>query len=530
MIQFLITAFLVLIFLPMEAQPTKPKKLEWHYLDLKKDGYYGISLEQAYDLLKGRKSEKVIVAVIDSGIDSLHQDLPFWKNKNEIPNNKIDDDKNGFVDDIIGWNFLGSRKGENLAISISDIYRTYHRFKKDFASKKLHEIEEDQKFTFKEWKRAEEKINARKAKADDELENVTHNYNYFKTASETLTQFLKKDAFTEADLAIHKNDTKPVQESMQIWKKVFAGRTFTNQDFLRDFENYKKELEEYSKAKEEPPFPYRDTLLEDDAYDFTKKHYGNNNMSQHSGWHGTSVSSVIGAYRNNSKGINGIADNVEIMMIRGILGKDEFDKDVALSIRYAVDHGARVINMSFGKYISPDKKWVDEAVEYALSKDVVIVHAAGNDGINIDEDFNYPNAFYISGKKAPHFINVGASGDPSNGGVVASFSNYGKKMVDIFAPGVDVHCNIAGEGTRESSGTSLASPVVAGIAALLRSYFPQLKAAEVIEIIKKSGILVAEKVIQPGTDGNKVNLNDLCETGKIVNAAEAIKMAILYKQ
>jgi subtilisin family serine protease len=500
-------------------------------MDYAKNGYRGISLKEAYTLLKGKKSKPVIVAVIDSGIDTLQEDLKpiFWHNPKEIPNNQIDEDKNGLVDDAIGWNYLGAPNGENLSISVSDIYRTYHRFKADFDNKKISEIPKEKQYLFNEWQRAKTLLMNSYKEAVNTIETVTENFTIVQKTNNYLTKYLKKTSFTQKDLITTASKKDSTGLCMQIWKNIFDGRDFTNETFIKDFENYKKELEENIRQVTTAPTDFRGQLLNDDSYDIAKKNYGNTNLQTHSGYHGTSVSSIIGAVRNNGKGIDGIADNVQIMMIRAILGKDEFDKDVALAIRYAVDNGAKVINMSFGKSIAPDKKWVDDAIQYALAKDVVLVHAAGNDAQNIDVDFNYPNGFYLDGSRMANFLNVGASGDYSTGGLVASFSNYGKKMVDIFAPGVDINCAIANNGTQLASGTSMASPVVAGIAALLRSYFPKLTAAQIVTIIKQSGTVIKENIVLPGTKDEKVAFNALSETGKIVNAFEAVKMAMAIK-
>jgi subtilisin family serine protease len=521
MIKLIVIIIIVIMAVGVKAQITKPPVTGWHLLDYKKDGYRGISLEDAYKKLKGKKSNKVIVAVIDSGIDTLHKDIPFWTNPNEIPNNNIDDDKNGLVDDIHGWNYLGAPNGENLAISISDINRTYHRFKNEFENKTISQVSADMQHTYKEWRRADEKLTIQKAKADSELDKIKQNYLVYKETNAAVVKMVGKETFYHTDI----NALATQSSALEIWKRTLNGKTFSNTDLLKDFEQYVEMLESYKNGKTIAPVLHRDNLLQDNGYDISKTNYGNNNLLQHSGWHGTSVSSVIGAIRNNNIGMDGIADNVEIMMIRGILGKDEFDKDVALSIRYAVDNGAKVINMSFGKYISPDKHWTDQAVQYALSKDVVIVHAAGNDATDIDLDFNYPNAYYINGNKAPHFINVAASSDESIGSLIASFTNYGKKMVDVFAPGVKILCNISGTETRESDGTSMASPVVAGIAALLRSYYPHLKATQIVDIIKQSVTPVKGFVTKPGTDDEQMLFKDMCTTGGIVNAANAVMLA-----
>lgn len=519
--------FFILCFIPgfLPAQTIKPAVKDWHYMDYAKDGYYGISLNRAYELLKGKKSEPVIVAVIDSGIDTLQPDMKpvLWTNPKEIPGNKKDDDANGLIDDYYGWNFLGARDGENLAVSISDDWRTYHRFKAQFEGNDSSKISKDQQWQFREWNRAFQRLTDSKDKAVAIIDDVRTNWDIANRSNNILKQMLGKEVFFQKDLDTLKV-TPANDQLVKMWKGIFAGRDINNVGFLKDFGNYKQELEDNLIKLTTAPKPFRDDLLKDNGYDISKKHYGNNNLTAYSGYHGTSVSSVIGAVRNNGIGIDGIADNVKIMMIRGILGKDEFDKDVAMSIRYAVDNGAKVINMSFGKYISPDKRWVDEAIKYALSKDVVIVHAAGNDASDNDISDNYPSSTTIEGERLPNLIQVGASGDASVGGLVAPFSNYGKRTVDVFAPGVQINSNIAGNGTQMASGTSLASPVVAGIAALLRSYFPSLNAAEVIDILKKSGTTISGEVIKPGTD-EKINFSELSSSGKIVNAAGAVEMA-----
>jgi subtilisin family serine protease len=519
--------FLLLpLFIFSCAQNIKPKIKDWHLLDFDKDGYRGISLNQAYELLKGKKSKTVLVAVIDSGIDTLQDDIKdqFWQNPAEIPGNKIDDDKNGLVDDVMGWNFLGSPTGENLSVSVPEPYRTYHRFKNDFEKKSLKNIPAEQQYVYSEWKRAEKIIDEAYEKAKREISVLKQNFAVISATSEYLMRHFNKASFTRADI-VPSDTNDSLGYSLKVWKSLFNDKNFSNNDFVKDYERYLKQQEEAITNKTTPPIPYRDNLLQDNGYDITKVAYGNTNLQTHSGYHGTSMSGVIGATRNNGKGIDGIADNVKIMMLRAALGTDEYDKDVALAIRYAVDHGAQVINMSFGKPVSPDKKWVDDAIKYAQEKDVVLVHGSGNDAKNIDVDFFYPHAYYLDGSRMPHFINVGASGDYSNGGLTASFTNYGKKMVDLFAPGVDVHCSIANNGTQEASGTSLSSPIVAGIAALLRSYYPHLTAPQVVEILKASGTTINEDVALPGNGEKKIGFDKLSETGKIVNACNAVKMA-----
>ncbi|WP_018630421.1 S8 family serine peptidase [Niabella aurantiaca] len=525
-----VAGLLVCLIITAKAQSVKPEVKDWHYLDYQQDGYRGISLRQAYALLKGRKSEPVIVAVIDSGIDTLQPDLEpvLWRNPREIPNNQKDDDGNGLIDDYYGWNYLGAPGGENLAVSVSDDWRTWYRFKAVFEGRDSAQVPANQRWQYREWKRAHQKLLDANSKASEIIDKLRINWDIANRTNALLKKMLNKEVFTRKDL-----DSLPVtaenREILTIWKGILGAGATNNVGFIKGFGDYKKEQEDNLIKLTRPPKDYRGELLQDDDYDITKTGYGNHNLTGFSGYHGTGVSSVIGAVRNNGIGIDGIAGNVKIMMIRGILGKDEFDKDVALSIRYAVDHGAKVINMSFGKYISPDKRWVDEAIEYALSKDVVLVHGAGNDAINTDLDDHYPSSYTIKGRFLPNILQVGASGDASLGTLVASFSNYGKKRVDLFAPGLEIHSAIAGNGTQMASGTSLSSPVVAGIAALLCSYFPKLKAAEIVDIIKKSGTTVSEPVTKPGTH-EKVLLSELCNSGRIANAAGAVKMALEYER
>lgn len=526
-----VACLLILCTFPANAQPTRPPAPDWHYLDYATDGYLGISLRQSYDLLKNKKSTPVIVAVIDSGIDTLQPDLKpvLWANPKEIPNNRIDDDGNGLTDDYHGWNYLGAAGGENLAMSISDEYRTYHRFKNLFENKTEKQVPDSLAWQYREWKRSRLRLEEGFNKAQKIIEAVRKNFSLVSGANIDMQQITGKEIFYLKDLDSLKTNAA-IKDLVGLWQNLLSGRpTGNNQVLMKDFTNYKQSLEDDLIKLTTPPDEARNNLLKDNGYNINSIHYGNHNLTTHSGYHGTSVSSIIGAVRNNNEGIDGIADNVKIMMIRGILGKDEFDKDVALSIRYAVDHGARVINMSFGKYISPDKRWVDEAIEYALSKDVVLVHASGNDASDNDATDHYPSSYTIGGKPLPNLIQVGASGDESLGRLVASFSNYGKKTVDVFAPGMQIRCAIAGRGTDISSGTSLASPMVAGIAALLRSYFPHLSAPEIVEIIKESGITPSKKVKMPGDDQKLVPLSELCSSGKIVNAANAVRLAMKYK-
>lgn len=296
----------------------------------------------------------------------------------------------------------------------------------------------------------------------------------------------------------------------------------TNKQILDQFDGEIRKADAANIAPEE----YRKEIVKDDESDINDRFYGNNDIMASTPFHGTHCSGIIAAARNNNKGIDGIADNVRIMMIRAVPDGDEHDKDIALAIRYAVDNGAQIVSMSFGKDFSPEKQWVDDAVKYAETKGVLLVHAAGNDSKNIDSADNFPNSVYKDVKvKATNWITVGASGDPKNGGITARFSNYGKKEVDVFAPGVQIYSTIPGGNTYgNASGTSMACPVVAGTAAFILGYYPTLTAKQLKYVIEKSAKTPGEDVNIPGTE-DKIGLAEISKTGGLLDAYAAVKLA-----
>jgi subtilisin family serine protease len=329
------------------------------------------------------------------------------------------------------------------------------------------------------------------------------------------------DTFTAVDPAI-----KNARAGMLYMFKTQQMMETTNKEFIEGFEEFLGGEERKMEAKEKAPQNYRGDITKDNEQDINDRNYGNPDVMASTPFHGTHVAGIIGAVRNNGKGVDGVADNVRIMMIRAVPDGDEHDKDIALAIRYAADNGAKVVNMSFGKDFSPQKKWVDEAVKYAESKGVLLVHAAGNDAKNIDTADNFPNAIMKStNKKASNWITVGASGDPKAGGFTASFSNYGKNQVDVFAPGVKIYSSVPGGNTyANAQGTSMACPVVAGTAAFLLEYFPYLTPQQLKYCLEKSAQAPDAKVRKPGTD-EMVALSDISESGGIINAYEAAKVA-----
>lgn len=531
-----IIVFLVLSFFYFAASSQtsigKERKNGWHLLDEQTDGYMGISLQKAYELLKGRKSTTVIVAVIDSGIDTAQEDLRgiLWKNEKEINGNGIDDDKNGYKDDVYGWNFCGAPNGENLARNSYEIARVYHNWKTEFEGKKESEIPADKKFLFGQWQKAASIIDKEYEDASKEWLNVANFSTALERSSQIIGELLSVKEFTMKDVKpLLKHDKKPVAASAELWVDLFTrggDENIKNTAVIEEVNNYKGQLDAKINRKTKAPEEWRGNLIKDNYTDINDRYYGNNNLKAGSGDHGTSVAGTIGAIRNNGLGVDGIADNVRIMAVRAVPGGDEHDKDVALAIRYAVDNGAKIINMSFGKPVSPYKQFVDDAVRYAASRGVLLVHGSGNDGKDITKDIFYPNPVFLNGEKASNFLTVGASGDESTGSYAAPFSNYSKQYVDIFAPGMNIYTTATDNRYKGADGTSLASPVAAGVAALLKSYFPDLTPEQLIKIITTSGQPMTKEVSVPGDDEKRVNFSELSSSGRIINAYEAVKLAM----
>jgi len=513
----------------------------WHLLDKGSSGYYGISIDKAYDFLKSKKlkSKTVIVAVIDSGVDTTHEDLRsiLWRNPKEIPGNGIDDDKNGYVDDIYGWNFLGGRDGRNVEQDSYEAARVYHKFKSKYDGKTINpaDLSPEDRAEYEMWARSSEEVAGGDSKtAAAQLIFLKRAYNSCVKSDSILRKAMGKEKFTGRELGEFNSDVAEVKKAKNSLYGLMSqndAMETTNQEFLEGFGEYVDGETKKAEAATTPPTPYRDDIVKDNYSDFNDKYYGNNNVfvSNKAALHGTHVSGIIGAARKNGVGMDGVADNVRIMTLRAVPDGDEHDKDIALAIRYAVDNGAQVINMSFGKGFSPEKKWVDEAVRYAESKGVLMVHAAGNDAKNLDSNFNYPTPQMLAGARPTNWITVGASGDPKAGGLTASFSNYGKKEVDVFAPGVKIYATVPGGNTyRDLQGTSMASPVVAGLAALILEYFPNLSAAQVKMVIEKSARKPLEQVSVPGSEEEK-SLSELSRSGGIINAYDALKLASTLK-
>lgn len=559
----------------------------WFNLDLTTDGYFGISTEKAYnELLKDKQpKQKVIVAVIDGGTDINHEDLKdvLWTNTKEIPNNGKDDDGNGYVDDVHGWNFIGSKKG-NLAydnLELVRIKRKYEgKYRSTIPSTKLDSTEKKEYLLYK-------KVLAEFGQKYDEASSTFPVYIAIKKVMDSIAFLNKKAVPSLEDIEKYTAD----DETEEQVKKIIRKGSRDDGSIEKFYDNIKKgyhELEVMLKYNLNEKYDQRQELVGDDYENSAQRNYGNNDVTGPNADHGTHVSGIIGANRNNNIGILGVANSVQIMTIRVVPEGDERDKDVANGIRYAVDNGAKVINMSFGKSYKWDKKAVDDAVKYAESKGVLLVHAAGNDNENNDISENYPTKYFDSPEaeaynklhpkrvigdfvppkpgdmpgqqpgmqgmgsgrmpdpfakpipldsakfNLPHasnWIEVGASAYKDDDELKASFSNFGKYNVDVFAPGFMINSTVPGSKYEEYDGTSMASPVVSGLAALILSYYPELKPSQVREIIMKSVTKVNHKIKYKNERGEnmRVNFNEICVSGGIINTYNALKLAESYQ-
>ena len=516
-----------------QQKPTVPKN--WQLLSYSTDSVYGIGAEKAYkELLKNRKSKTVIVAVVDSGVDTTHEDLKgiLWHNPNEIPGNNIDDDGNGYVDDVYGWNFLGAKDGSTVKEDSDEATREYYRYKRLYRNPDSALEKESKEYAY--WKRLKERIERPSSQNKSNYKMMLKVQENLLRCETILSEYVKTTDFTLQQL-----DTIYTQDQDVMLAKSFALRLLkstgdeemTYQGFKSDLAEYINDLKRKAENTGQEPVDKRATIVGDNLNDINDKYYGNNDVMGQFAMHGTHVSGIIGAMRNNDVGMDGVADNVRIMAVKVVPEGDERDKDVALGIRYAVDNGAQIINMSFGKGFSPNKAWVDDAIRYAQQKGVLLIHAAGNDGANNDEVENFPKDTFDDGEEADNVITVGASGNGRTGSKIAGFSNYGKKEVDVFAPGVSIYSTVPG-GIKynNASGTSMAAPVVAGVAAMILSYFPDLSARQLKAIIEKTATPLPDQMVnKPGAKDETVPFAELSKSGGVVNVYEAIKLAAKTK-
>ncbi len=498
----------------------------------KKNKVEGIGVDKTYEKLIGNTpaAKKVIVAVIDGGVDTAHDELKgrIWVNEDEIPGNGIDDDQNGYIDDIHGWNFLGNKNGENVQYANLEEVRIIRRLGPKFSNvDSIDQVAPGDKDEYKLYKACEASYEKKKEKWQKIQSNIANLETNIAYAKKTIEDFLGKDTFTVEELKnleTDRNDVKMV--------KNFLVNLYDNGFTQSDLDKFKDMIDTRLNKQLNPDFNSR-TIIGDDPDNINDRDYGNNDVTGPDAFHGTFVSGIIAAIRNNGIGIDGIASNVQIMSVRAVPDGDERDKDVALAIRYAVDNGANVINMSFGKDFSPHKDFVDDAVKYAMAHNVLLVHAAGNDANDIDTVNSYPMDRLNDGTQLNNWISVGASSKTPDQDLPGAFSNYGQKNVDLFAPGVNIISLYPGDQFEMGDGTSFASPMVVGVAALVLSYHPDLTAADLRKVILSSTDKHRRLKVQLPYDQSSgeepakklVRFGKLSVTGGIVNVYKAFKKA-----
>jgi subtilisin family serine protease len=493
----------------------------WLYKDIIKDSISGISLEKAKNtILKNKTGREIIVAVIDSKFDINHEVLKdyIWTNPKEILNYK-DDDNNGFVDDIYGWNFIGNSQGENVIDANYEYVRYIRHYSGRFENKTIDNVKEGDKEKFILYIEVKEKLETELIKAKNRLDYSNNIFEKYVEARDALQSYFPNynytlDVLNEIDttgnnLATH---VKEISEVIK-WGETNEMNVSTNT-------SYKSGLNKHLNID----FNER-SLVGDNPYDINDTIYGNNktfNFLKHYD-HGTRVSSVITNLFKYS------SSKLKILPISISPAGSYHDKDLALAIRYAVNNGAKVINMSFAKEYSINKEWVFEAFKYAEKHNVVIVRAAGNDSYDLGNyNITYPMDNENNGKEvSDNFLLVGSSTYKANENLKANFSSYGKNDVDVFAPGDNLFTAKPFNKYMLDRGTSLSAALISGVAALLFSHYPNLTASQVKHIIMDSGIEYTFPVKTPTKeDKDKMTpFNQLSKSGKVVNAYNALIMA-----
>ena len=493
---------------------------DWHLKSVEDDEKTaGIAANRAYELVKNREAKPVIIAILDSGIDTTHEDLKaaLWVNENEIPNNGIDDDGNGFIDDIHGWNFLGGDTA-NVNYENLQVVRLYRELKnKQSFGEALSEQEIDLLAKYRQESLKEQK------KAKLEYENAMQFFEFYSFADETMREYFGRSNYTLREVRSAKPNTEKEEAAI-----AFLSAVFDDEIDIVDLLEYVKESSVRYKYNTNIDYNPR-AIVGDDPNNWNDSIYGNNDLMGSVSDHGTHVAGIAAAIRNNGIGIDGVAPNVKIMVVRVVPLGDEYDKDVANAILYAVRNGAQVINMSFGKNYSPNREFVSHAIAIAESKGVIMVHGAGNDAANKDIVLNYPKN--ERGMKSPFWFEVGSHTNELGKTYPSDFSNYGEHTIDLFAPGTDIYSTVtSGDNYAFKNGTSMAAPLVTGAIAFLLGYFPELAPGDVKRVLIESANHYEKlKVYRPFINGGRpsvVRFKNLVAGGNSLNLERATKLLL----
>lgn len=526
-IQLSLAIFAIGIMNVLNAQDLEKGVLNWY------NGKSGMQTEKAYKLLKKRPSQPVIVAIVDSGVDIEHEDLKgqIWINEKEIPGNGIDDDQNGYIDDIHGWNFLGNSKGENQNYARLEKTRILARLSEKFDGVEADAVSATDKKDYELYLKVKEEVASERAEYEPYLAQMDQLSAMISQVPVSVAAMIGKENYTEKDLNKWNPKDPQGMQLKQIALAIVTGRL--TEEVLTMQKDQITQMLDYNLNVD-----YDDrSLIGDDPYDITDVNYGNSDVEGPDALHGTHVGGIVGSVRGNKLGGDGVCENVKLIALRAVPNGDEFDKDIALAIRYAVDNGAQVINMSFGKAYSPLAKDVFDAFAYADSKGVLLVHAAGNDAKDIDIEPNFPTSMYeYQTKKFDHFLTIGASTRFATvkkqdfGNLAASFSNFGQIGVDVFAPGFEIYNAIPDNKYMTLQGTSMAAPMVSGAAAFLKSYFPKLSMKEIKDILLSTVTnYKGSKQTKPG-EKTPVDFGTLSVTGGVINLPTAVKAALALEK
>lgn len=516
--------FSVIVFSMSLSVVGQKAQKNWYNKSPKTEKIYGTGAENAYELLKDKKAQEVIVAVIDSGVEVDHEDLKdvLWVNPGEIPGNGIDDDGNGYIDDVHGWSFLGGEK-EDINFEAMEIARMYHRERKYFEGKDVNALTEEDKARYAKYQDLKISFDEEQGKLLGQYQGIKMLTDYMERVKASSNGVFSKE--TNKAYVPQDEMDKKLKKRMKLILMMMDAEELESQ--VSGGADQIGNLIKYNQIDADS---MRMAVVGDDPYNLSDRNYGCNRYEGPDAMHGTHVAGIIAAKRGNGIGIDGVATNAKIMVLRAVPNGDERDKDVANAIRYAVDNGAKVINMSFGKYYTPNKEAVDEAISYAKSKDVLLVHAAGNDAKNKDIEDSYPTRLLSDGTTATNWIEVGASSSSKKGKkLLADFSNYGATTVDLFAPGVDIYSSVPDQKYEDASGTSMACPATAGVCAMIRGYFPELSAEEVRDVLMKTVVPYKKKIRVPGTK-KKDRMNAVSISGGFVSAEKAVQYLMENKK
>lgn len=516
-LRIMLPALIGAYFSTATAQVDK-KVLNWY-----NSSKTGMSTDKAYKKLRKITPDTIIVAIIDSGIDIEHEDLQgsIWTNKKEIPGNGIDDDNNGYIDDVHGWNFLGNKNGENVNSARLNVTRIYAELKPRFDDVDSADVKSEDAKDYALYLKTKKEVEDNRAKYASIIEQtVQFRDQMLPNLPGMIANMMGVEEYTEKSLKKWKTDGAQQEQMKQIGLSLLSG-DLSEEAIQKQID----QLQGMIDGHYNPDLNER-AIIGDDMYDITDTDYGNNNVEGPDALHGTHVGGIVAATRGNKLGGDGVADNVKLMSLRAVPDGDEFDKDIALAIRYAVDNGAKVINGSFGKSYSSLPVAVYEAIMYAQENDVLFVHAAGNSAKDLALNDNFPAVRYeFQDKPFTHLLTIGASTRNHKEELAARFSNYGKCEVDIFAPGYEIYNTFPDNKYEAIAGTSMAAPMVAGTAALIKGYFPILTMAEVRQIILDSGDYFGDTYQKVPGKNKLVKFDNLSATGKVVNVNSAVILA-----